>query len=273
MFASFWKNLSTPTCSSCVIQLWVDNCFDLSIVAMTINVVYARVGGSQCKMHVQWKTTYGHTRLACLVILNSRKSYLSIIVMRFVVVFWKSWAGEIELAALAEIYHRKIEVYHYHSNQVAIKSFGRNSSGEATILLAYSDGNHYDSIMTKEYRNDSAVCQCKSISLLKSCTNIYVTFTAILYELLFKSVFKQPVPKRQDLQVYSRQRKEYLGDSSLKNFCSDDLMAFSSKVYFNAALGVHKTYKEGKLIIDTCLLHQLWPVSCMSRLSMIIELY
>ena len=75
--------------------------------------------------------------------------------------FSQSWAGEIELAALAEIYHRKIEVYHYHSNQVGLKSFGSNSSGEPSILLAYSDGNHYDSVMTKDFRNNSAICQCE----------------------------------------------------------------------------------------------------------------
>ena len=72
-------------------------------------------------------------------------------------------------------------------------------------------------------------------------------FAAILYELLFKSVLQLPVPNRKDLQVHTRLQKDYSTDSNLRNFCQDDLMAFSSKVYFNAALGVHKTYREGKL--------------------------
>ena len=161
-------------------------------------------------------------------------------------VFWQSWAGEIELSALAEIYHRRIEVYHYHSNQVARKSFGPEQSREPSILLAYSDGNHYDSIMTKDYRNNSAICQCE-ISNFDVSYFTYTTFTAILYELLFESVLQVAVPDRKHLQQYnSRQHRDYLGDSRLKNFCSDDLMAFSSRIYFNAALGVHKTYREGK---------------------------
>ena len=70
---------------------------------------------------------------------------------------------------------------------------------------------------------------------------------AILYELLFKAVFKAPVPNRKDLQSHTR-RSDYSMDANLKNFSSDDLMAFSSKVYFNAALGVHKTYREGRYV-------------------------
>ena len=154
---------------------------------------------------------------------------------------------------MAEIYHQKIKVYHYHSNQVGIKSFG---SGDTSILLAYSDGNHYDSVMTKDFRNNSAICQCKIyfIILLK----IRISFIAILYELLFKSVFKLPVPKRQDLPVHTRQHRDSSADLSLK-----DLMAFSSKVYFNAALGVHKTYREGKFTQRT-LVHNY----CNSKLKM-----
>lgn len=78
---------------------------------------------------------------------------------------------------------------------------------------------------------------------------MYTVFTAILYEMLFKTVLQVAVPDRKDLQQYnSRHQRDYLGDSSssLKNFCSDDLMAFSSRIYFNAALGVHKIYREGK---------------------------
>jgi len=74
----------------------------------------------------------------------------------------------------------------------------------------------------------------------------FLQFTAILYELLFKSVLQLPVPNRKDLQLHGRQQKDHSAEARLRNFCSDDLMAFSSKVYFNAALGVHKTYKEGK---------------------------
>ena len=75
----------------------------------------------------------------------------------------------------------------------------------------------------------------------------HTVFIAILYEMLFKTVLQVPVPDRKDLQQYnSRHQRDFLGDPSLKNFCSDDLMAFSSRIYFNAALGVHKTYREGK---------------------------
>ena len=103
-------------------------------------------------------------------------------------IFWQSWAGEIELAALAEIYHRKVEVYHYHSNQVGLKSFGHSSPGEPSILLAYSDGNHYDSIMTKDFRNDSAICQCKVFHLFYRM-HIYIPLLQPFYTSCFLSQF------------------------------------------------------------------------------------
>lgn len=122
--------------------------------------------------------------------------YFCILCLRQCTIFVsQSWAGEIELAALAEIYHRRIEVYHYHSNQVGLKSFGHSSSGEPSILLAYSDGNHYDSIMTKDFRNNSAICQCKhfhlrycmyTIPLLQPfCTSYFLNlFCNCLYQIV-----------------------------------------------------------------------------------------
>ena len=46
--------------------------------------------------------------------------------------------------------------------QVAVKTFESDTPGGLIVRLAYSDGNHYDSIMTKDYRNNSAICQCEN---------------------------------------------------------------------------------------------------------------
>jgi len=94
--------------------------------------------------------------------------------------------------------------------------------------------------------------------------------TAILYELLVKTVFKAPVPNRKDLQAHTR-RSDYSMDANLKNFSSDDLMAFSSKVYFNAALGVHKTYKEGWCLAFSYIFGVLVLRTCSTTLGVYIH--
>ncbi|KAJ8028811.1 OTU domain-containing protein 4 [Holothuria leucospilota] len=83
----------------------------------------------------------------------------------------KEWAGQVEISALSLLYKRDFLIYQLPGKpptDVTQNGFDKR------IMLCFSHGNHYDSVFTREFQHNAAVCQ------------------AVLYEILYKEVFKVP---------------------------------------------------------------------------------
>ncbi|CAM2119967.1 unnamed protein product [Caretta caretta] len=80
----------------------------------------------------------------------------------------KESAGQLEISALSLIYNRDFILYRYPGKPPA---YATNNGFEDKILLCCSSNGHYDSVYTKQFQADAAVCQ------------------AVLYEILYKDVF------------------------------------------------------------------------------------
>ncbi|XP_074864231.1 UDP-N-acetylglucosamine transferase subunit ALG13 [Carettochelys insculpta] len=80
----------------------------------------------------------------------------------------KESAGQLEISALSLIYNRDFILYRYPGKP---PTYATNNGFEDKILLCCSSNGHYDSVYTKQFQADAAVCQ------------------AVLYEILYKGVF------------------------------------------------------------------------------------
>ncbi|XP_070616230.1 UDP-N-acetylglucosamine transferase subunit ALG13 [Erythrolamprus reginae] len=81
----------------------------------------------------------------------------------------KESAGQLEISAFSLIYNRDFILYR-HPGKPA--SYATDNGFEDKILLCCSGNGHYDSVYTKQFQANAAICQ------------------AVLYEILYKNVFK-----------------------------------------------------------------------------------
>ncbi|XP_010294464.1 PREDICTED: putative bifunctional UDP-N-acetylglucosamine transferase and deubiquitinase ALG13, partial [Phaethon lepturus] len=80
----------------------------------------------------------------------------------------KESAGQLEMSALAVMYKRDFILYRYPGKPPA---YATDNGFEDKILLCCSGNGHYDSVYTKQFQENAAICQ------------------AVLYEILYKDVF------------------------------------------------------------------------------------
>nr|XP_020835488.1 putative bifunctional UDP-N-acetylglucosamine transferase and deubiquitinase ALG13 [Phascolarctos cinereus] len=80
----------------------------------------------------------------------------------------KESAGQLELRALSLIYNRDFILYRHPGKP---PTYVTDNGYEDKIMLCCSSNGHYDSVYTKQFQADAAVCQ------------------AVLYEILYKDVF------------------------------------------------------------------------------------
>ncbi|KAM6426969.1 UDP-N-acetylglucosamine transferase subunit ALG13-like isoform 1-T1 [Liasis olivaceus] len=80
----------------------------------------------------------------------------------------KESAGQLEITAFSLIYNRDFILYR-HPGKPA--SYATDNGFEEKILLCCSSNGHYDSVYTKQFQANAAICQ------------------AVLYEILYKNVF------------------------------------------------------------------------------------
>ncbi|KAG8510674.1 putative bifunctional UDP-N-acetylglucosamine transferase and deubiquitinase ALG13 [Galemys pyrenaicus] len=80
----------------------------------------------------------------------------------------KESAGQLEIKALSLIYNRDFILYRYPGKPPTCVT---DNGYEDKILLCYSSNGHYDSVYSKQFQSNAAICQ------------------AVLYEILYKDVF------------------------------------------------------------------------------------
>ncbi|XP_017669812.1 PREDICTED: putative bifunctional UDP-N-acetylglucosamine transferase and deubiquitinase ALG13 [Lepidothrix coronata] len=80
----------------------------------------------------------------------------------------KESAGQLEISALSMMYKRDFILYRYPGKP---PTYATDNDFEDKILLCCSGNGHYDSVYTKQFQENAAVCQ------------------ALLYEVLYKGVF------------------------------------------------------------------------------------
>ncbi|XP_044538783.1 putative bifunctional UDP-N-acetylglucosamine transferase and deubiquitinase ALG13 [Gracilinanus agilis] len=80
----------------------------------------------------------------------------------------KESAGQLELRALSLIYNRDFILYRHPGKP---PTYVTDNGYENKIMLCCSSNGHYDSVYTKQFQTDAAICQ------------------AVLYEILYKDVF------------------------------------------------------------------------------------
>ncbi|XP_066190033.1 UDP-N-acetylglucosamine transferase subunit ALG13-like [Sylvia atricapilla] len=80
----------------------------------------------------------------------------------------KESAGQLEISALSVMYKRDFIVYRYPGKP---PTHATDNGFEDKILLCCSGNGHYDSVYTKQFQENAAICQ------------------AVLYEILYKDVF------------------------------------------------------------------------------------
>ncbi|KAJ6657417.1 hypothetical protein lerEdw1_002476 [Lerista edwardsae] len=80
----------------------------------------------------------------------------------------KESAGQLEISAFSLIYNRDFILYRHPGKP---PSYATDNGFEDKILLCCSSNGHYDSVYTKQFQANAAICQ------------------AVLYELLYKNVF------------------------------------------------------------------------------------
>ncbi|KFP81544.1 Putative bifunctional UDP-N-acetylglucosamine transferase and deubiquitinase ALG13, partial [Acanthisitta chloris] len=80
----------------------------------------------------------------------------------------KESAGQLEMSALSLMYKRDFILYRYPGKP---PTYATDNDFEDKILLCYSGNGHYDSVYTKQFQENAAICQ------------------AVLYEILYKDVF------------------------------------------------------------------------------------
>ncbi|XP_075018805.1 UDP-N-acetylglucosamine transferase subunit ALG13 [Calonectris borealis] len=80
----------------------------------------------------------------------------------------KESAGQLEMSALSVMYKRDFILYRYPGKP---PTYATDNGFEDKILLCCSGNGHYDSVYTKQFQENAAICQ------------------AVLYEVLYKNVF------------------------------------------------------------------------------------
>ncbi|GCC32936.1 OTU domain-containing protein 4 [Chiloscyllium punctatum] len=81
----------------------------------------------------------------------------------------QEWVGQVEISALSLLYKRDFIIYQEPNRPPARVT---ENGFPDTILLCFSNGNHYDSVYPKTFVDAAAICQ------------------SILYEMLYQNVFK-----------------------------------------------------------------------------------
>ncbi|CAI8027436.1 OTU domain-containing protein 4 [Geodia barretti] len=131
------------------------------------------------------------------------------------------WGGEVELVVFSKMYRRSIVVYNQQVNQVQEQIFltpEDEAAGRRTeelidpIYLAYTDGNHYDSVYLRKSKGNLAFCQ------------------SVVYSLLYEKVFEET------LSQATKQRLRNITDADVQKLAmegdkGDKHLTFLSKTY------------------------------------------
>ncbi|XP_072040027.1 uncharacterized protein [Amphiura filiformis] len=104
----------------------------------------------------------------------------------------KEWAGQVEISALSLMYKRDFVIYQ--EPEQAPTNVTQNGF-EDKVMLCFSHGNHYDSVFRKRFQEAAAICQ------------------AVIYEILYKDVFKLPREADEAVEVLRSSTKKPRRDS------------------------------------------------------------
>ncbi|KAM7043297.1 UDP-N-acetylglucosamine transferase subunit ALG13-like isoform 5-T5 [Acridotheres tristis] len=96
----------------------------------------------------------------------------------------KESAGQLEISALSMMYKRDFIVYRYPGKP---PTRATDNGFEDKILLCCSGNGHYDSVYTKQFQENAAICQGVLLDLILS--SFVLVCSAVLYEILYKDVF------------------------------------------------------------------------------------
>lgn len=72
-----------------------------------------------------------------------------------------TWAGEVELKALSELFELRIVVVSLLQNDVVV------GAGSNVVMLAFANGNHYDLLLTREKLVAHALAQVCAVLLAR----------------------------------------------------------------------------------------------------------
>ncbi|XP_055583656.1 putative bifunctional UDP-N-acetylglucosamine transferase and deubiquitinase ALG13 [Falco cherrug] len=109
----------------------------------------------------------------------------------------KETAGHLEMKALSVMYKRDFILYRYPAKP---PTYATDNGFEDKILLCCSGNGHYDSVYTKQFQENAAICQ------------------AVLYEILYKDVFGMDEEElRSAVEVFRSGSKKNRNSGSVGN--------------------------------------------------------
>ncbi|XP_051486576.1 putative bifunctional UDP-N-acetylglucosamine transferase and deubiquitinase ALG13 [Apus apus] len=109
----------------------------------------------------------------------------------------KESAGQLEMSALSVIYKQDFILYRYPGKP---PTYATDNGFEDKILLCCSGNGHYDSVYTKQFQENAAICQ------------------AVLYEILYKNVFDMDEEElRSAVEVFRSGSKKNRNSGSVGN--------------------------------------------------------
>ncbi|KAM9373762.1 UDP-N-acetylglucosamine transferase subunit ALG13-like [Phaethornis superciliosus] len=109
----------------------------------------------------------------------------------------KESAGQLEMSALSVMYKQDFILYRYPGKP---PTYATDNGFEGKILLCCSSNGHYDSVYTKQFQENAAICQ------------------AVLYEILYKNVFGMDEEElRSAVEVFRSGSKKNRNSGSVGN--------------------------------------------------------
>ncbi|XP_075619559.1 UDP-N-acetylglucosamine transferase subunit ALG13-like [Balearica regulorum gibbericeps] len=109
----------------------------------------------------------------------------------------KESAGQLEMSALSVMYKRDFILYRYPGKP---PTYATDNGCEGKILLCCSGNGHYDSVYTKQFQENAAICQ------------------AVLYKILYKDVFGMDEEElRSAVEVFRSGSKKNRNSGSVGN--------------------------------------------------------
>ncbi|XP_071614332.1 UDP-N-acetylglucosamine transferase subunit ALG13 [Heliangelus exortis] len=109
----------------------------------------------------------------------------------------KESAGQLEMSALSVMYKRDFILYRYPGKP---PTYATDNGFQGKILLCCSSNGHYDSVYTKQFQENAAICQ------------------AVLYEILYKNVFGMDEEElRSAVEVFRSGSKKNRNSGSVGN--------------------------------------------------------
>ncbi|XP_009995541.1 PREDICTED: putative bifunctional UDP-N-acetylglucosamine transferase and deubiquitinase ALG13 [Chaetura pelagica] len=109
----------------------------------------------------------------------------------------KESAGQLEMSALSVMYKQDFILYRYPGKP---PTYATDNGFEDKILLCCSGNGHYDSVYTKQFQENAAICQ------------------AVLYEILYKNVFDMDEEElRSAVEVFRSGSKKNRNSGSVGN--------------------------------------------------------